>query len=57
LRRGNAAFGAISTGALRRIPAAGLERGDFSSNRHVALAICLRMIFPENRVPLFGIML
>ena len=36
---------------------AGLERGDFSSNRHVALAICLRMIFPENRVPLFGIML
>jgi hypothetical protein len=34
-----------------------LERDGFSSKRHLALAICLRMIFFENRVPLFGIML
>jgi hypothetical protein len=36
---------------------AALERDDFSSKRHLALAICLRMIFFENRAPLFGIML
>jgi hypothetical protein len=35
---------------------AALERDDFSSRRHLALAICLRMIFSENRVPLFGLM-
>jgi hypothetical protein len=34
-----------------------LERDDFSSNRHPALASCLSMIFSENRCPLFGIML
>ena len=34
-----------------------LERDDFSSNRHLALAYCLSMIFSENRFPLFGIML
>jgi hypothetical protein len=34
-----------------------LERDDFSSNRHHALAFCLSMIFSENRWPLFGIML
>jgi hypothetical protein len=34
-----------------------LERDDFSSNRHPALASYLSMIFPENRFPLFGIML
>src|SRR6516165_9216820 len=34
-----------------------LERDDFSSNHHPALALCLSMIFSENRFPLFGIML
>jgi hypothetical protein len=34
-----------------------LERDDFSSNRHPALSFCLSMIFPENRCPLFRIML
>ena len=36
---------------------AGLERDDFSSNRHPAPAYCWSMIFSENRFPLFGIML
>jgi len=35
----------------------GLERDDFSSNRHPALSFCLSMIFSENRYPLFRIML
>jgi hypothetical protein len=35
----------------------GLERDDFSSNRHLALRYCWSMIFSENRYPLFGIML
>src|SRR5215471_4731477 len=34
-----------------------LERDDFSSNRHLALAYWWSMIFSENRYPLFGIML
>jgi hypothetical protein len=34
-----------------------LERDDFSSNRHLALCVCLRVIFSENRYPLFRIML
>src|SRR5215207_291914 len=34
-----------------------LERHDFSSSRHPAPALCLSMIFSENREPLFGIML
>jgi len=34
-----------------------LERDDFSSNRHPALAFCLSMIISETRFPLFGIML
>jgi hypothetical protein len=34
-----------------------LERDDFSSNRHPALAFRWSMIFSENRHPLFGIML
>jgi hypothetical protein len=34
-----------------------LERDDLSSNRHPALALCLSMIFSENRYPLFRIML
>jgi hypothetical protein len=34
-----------------------LEPDDFSSNRHPALAFCLSMIFSENRLPLFRIML
>jgi hypothetical protein len=34
-----------------------LKLDDFSSNRHHALAYCLRMIFSENRYTLFGIML
>jgi len=33
-----------------------LERDDFSSNRHPAPTFCRRMIFSENRYPLFGIM-
>src|SRR5262249_10622480 len=33
-----------------------LERDAFSSNRHLALAYWRRMIFSENRYPLFGIM-
>jgi hypothetical protein len=33
-----------------------LERDDFGSNRHPALSFCWRMIFSENRFPLFGIM-
>jgi hypothetical protein len=33
-----------------------LKRDDFSSNRHRALPSCWRMIFSENRYPLFGIM-
>src|SRR6188508_831444 len=34
-----------------------LKRGDFSSNRHLALGYWWSMIFSENRSPLFGIML
>src|SRR5215211_6877272 len=34
-----------------------LERDDFSSNHHLALAYWWSMIFSENRYPLFGIML
>jgi hypothetical protein len=34
-----------------------LERDDFSSSRHPALAFWWSMIFSENRYPLFGIML
>jgi hypothetical protein len=33
------------------------ERDELSSNPHPGLAFCLRMIFSENRFPLFGIML
>src|SRR5262249_10116440 len=33
------------------------ERDDFYSNHPPALALCLSMIFSENRFPLFGIML
>jgi len=33
-----------------------LERDDFSSDRHPALSFCWRMIFSEDRFPLFGIM-
>jgi hypothetical protein len=32
----------------------GLKQDDFSSNRHPALASCLRMICSENRFTLFG---
>ena len=35
----------------------GLERDDFSSKRHPALSFCLSMIFSENRLPLFRILL
>jgi hypothetical protein len=34
-----------------------LERDELWFNRHPALAFCLRMIFSENRFPLFRIML
>src|SRR5262245_841999 len=34
-----------------------LNRDDFSSNRHLALAYCWSMIFYENRLPLFGVMI
>jgi hypothetical protein len=33
-----------------------LKRDEFRSNRHRALAYCLRMIFSENRCTLFRIM-
>src|ERR1700719_1633011 len=42
-------------GPLRKILGL-LERNDFSSSRHRALSYCWRMIFSENRYPLFGIM-
>ena len=38
-------------------PDRALERDDFSSNCHPALAYCWSMILSENRYPLFGIML
>jgi hypothetical protein len=41
---------------LVRRPWQDLARDDFSSNYHPALALCLSMIFSENRFPLFGIM-
>jgi hypothetical protein len=34
-----------------------LKPNDVSSNRYSALALCLSMIFSENRFALFGIML
>src|SRR5580704_720069 len=46
-----------STGGLPSSSARTLERDDFSSNRHPALALWWSMIFSENRYPLFGIML
>src|SRR5712691_9168746 len=38
-------------------PSFGLERDDFSSNRHPASSFCLSITFSENRYPLFRIML
>ena len=35
----------------------GLERDELSFDQHPALAFCLSMIFSENRIPLFRIML
>jgi hypothetical protein len=35
----------------------GLERDELWFDRHPALTFCLSMIFPENRIPLFRIML
>jgi len=35
----------------------GLERDDYSSNRHPALSLLFSMIYPENRFPLSRIML
>jgi hypothetical protein len=34
-----------------------LERDEIWFDQHPALAYCLRMIFSENRIPLFRIML
>jgi hypothetical protein len=34
-----------------------LKRDEIGTNRHRALALCLRMIFSENRCTLFRIML
>src|SRR5262249_61767375 len=45
-----------AAGAGDGAPIACVERDDFSSNRCVALAYWWRMIFSENRYPLFGIM-
>jgi hypothetical protein len=42
---------------FRTLSNAILERDDFSSRRHSALAFWWSMIFSENRYPLFGIML
>src|SRR5262245_17487100 len=50
----------ISEKTRGRVPDLGailLERDDFPSNRHLALSHACSMIFPENRYPLFGIML
>jgi hypothetical protein len=44
-------------GSIAGIIGCALERDDFSSNRHPALAFCLSMIFSESRIPLFRIML
>src|SRR5467141_3337104 len=52
-----AAGAASETTRPYRIIPDGLERDDFSSNRHPALAYCWSMIFSENRFPLLGIML
>jgi len=38
-------------------PENALKQDEFSLNRHPALALCLSMIFSENRFALFGIML
>src|SRR5262245_56406034 len=46
----------VSHDVLLSTGIAGLERDDFSSNRHPALPCCWSMIFTENRYPLFGIM-
>src|SRR5262247_4864196 len=43
----------LMPGSIEQAP----ERDDFSSNRHLALSYAWRMIFSENRYPLFGIML
>jgi len=49
------------TGKVKLSPSSAMvrdqERDDLSSNRHRALSFCLSMIFPENRFPLFRIML
>jgi hypothetical protein len=37
--------------SLHRFTIDDLERDDFSSSRHPALAFCLSIIFSENRIP------
>jgi hypothetical protein len=54
LRRGSCERVQALAGSILQLP---LERDDFSSNRHPALASYLSMIFSENRCTLFGIML
>jgi hypothetical protein len=44
--------GGLAVSVFERQPSSTLERDDFSSNRP-ALSFCLRMIFSENRCPLF----
>jgi len=41
----------------RLFPDHALERDELWFDRHPALAFCLSMIFSENRIPLFRIML
>ena len=48
---------ANENGCVRTREHSALERDDFSSNRHPALAFWWSMIFSENPCPLFGIML
>nr|WP_268881330.1 hypothetical protein [Jiella pelagia] len=54
-RRGRGA--GAERASLRRLVAGALERDEMSFAHHLALSLCLRMIFAENRFPLFGIML
>jgi hypothetical protein len=47
----------VAHAITKRRLVATLEQADFSSKHHPALAICLRMVFSENRVALFAVML
>ena len=56
--QGNFRVNQWQRGAYMRAPRQkhALKRDEFRMNRHRALALCLGMIFPENRFTLFRIM-